>query len=1251
MASCKFFYIPLIFSLGIQTGLANAPSDSLADAGWKAWQLPDYALAENQFRGSIEADPANSRGYAGLALLKNFQEQYPECWEALEKFSGKEPNIYPYIFSFWQTLRFRLYRQLRNTDLLEYLAKLSDGGDDRGTLRAQADEALEDFYREKHDLSTANKYHDKIHAISDWLLLGPFENLSASGYDKVYPPELAFNRDTVYEGKGGVPAAWFPIASPVPSTWVDFTKHFGFKNSIFYANTFVYSPTKRRVYFRVGTSGSFQAFLNDEKILEYFDENNNDLDTYVAVTDLQEGWNRVLIKCGYSEIDKCNFLVRITDEHGGNIGGLRVSADAKSYIHKPSAPVTLLENPFEAYFKQQLDLYPDRGENYALLAQLYLRDDKAPQAERVLRSALSRWPRCPLFYTLLMEAYQRGKKTDEVEELVGKLSSIDGELPQVLNFKIGEALNNEEYQKVEDLLAQLRSHHYDPEFVYQVEMGLLGKEKEVDKLVSLAAEACAKYPLNWEFANLQALIESEIRHDPGKAAEVVGDYLSRSYGLTQVYTMANYYLKAGKLDEWESAMNDALEFAPTSTGYVYSMGLEYQLSKNFSKAEEAFHHALALCPNSAVYWSKLAEVYKSTGRIDEARTAYRTALKYDSRDFDAREALRELEGKKPIFAAFTSLNIDSLVNAAPDKKEYENDDAVILLDDAKRVVFEHGASMVANEMLVKVFDSRGIDAWKQYSISYNSYNEALAIEKAVTVKKDGTEVKADVSNGDVVFKSLEPNDCLYLKWKIKNYYSGMLAKHFWDTHSFNGFFPFRVSRYSLMVPNEAQFNHRTQFIDDSPTVRHTDEAVIYEWEAKNEPSIRYESGMPVLRDVGKMLFVSSVPSWDYISNWYSDLARTKTRSAAEVQDQVAALFDGKRNLSETEKVKTIYDYITENIRYSSVSFRQSAYVPQRARDVLVQRLGDCKDMATLCISMLNEAGVKAHFVLVNTWDNGFIGNILPGVEFNHCIVGVELKGGVKYIDLTGAYFSVGSVPPAVNGAFALAIEDTTQAPMHLALKQFDPSTIMRTSTAVLHNDNSMLFVCTTRRTGTPSAIMRYHYRGKSKDEQIKKLTEIISTDYPNIAVKDISIKDLDRLDTVLEDRQEFTVPQFISDVGSFKLIHLPWTDKLSLSEALSYETRKYPYVLRNSMDSLVETLDVQLPSGYALQEIPKSISLSCPAGTYSVEYKYAGGVIAAKRTFVTTKSIVNPDEYQGYKKFYNQALKEDNRQLLLGKTE
>ncbi len=1249
MTFFKATFVVLLLTVCFQTPQANAAPDTLVDAAWRAWQKPDYAQAERYFRTAVSADPSNERALLGLGLLENMQEKYSDCWDALRAVSPASPGKYAYLFSFWQTLRFRLKDQYKENGLLEYMKSLSDAADERGVLSAQVREALEEYYRERGDLNDANQWHDRIGAISDWMLTGPFENVSASGYDKNYAPEAEYNPSATYEGKGDVPASWFPIVSPVSNTWVDFTRHFPFRESIFYANTFVYVPAASDIHLRIGTSGSLRAFLNDEEMVACFDETNNDLDTYIVATRLQAGWNRLLIKCGCSEIQKCNFLVRITDEHGKQIQGLRVATAPQTYAHKPSAPKTVLENAFETFFKNQIDLHPDWPENYALIAQTYLRDDKAPQAELILRSALSRWPRCTLFHTLMLETYQRGNKQDEIDELRTKLSAIDDWLPATIGYRAGELLRNEEYDKLENLIADLKARNYDQETVYRILMELLGKRKEIDKLMTISAEAYARFPKNWEFCNLQAVIESEINHNPEKSASLIGDFLKVNYGSDQLNTQANYFLKAGKFAEWESAMKEALTLSPTATGYVYTMGLVYQLSKDYTKAEASFKHALELCPNSSLYWSKLAEVYKSTDRLEDAKSAYRTALRFDSRDFASREALRALENKKPVFSVFTTYSIDSLIRTAPESRAFPNDDAIILLDDTRRVVFEHGASMAMHESLVKVFNAKGIDAWKDYSIGYNAYNQDVIVEKAVTIKKDRTEVKADVDKGRIVFKSLEAGDCLYVRWKLKNYYNGMLARHFWDTHYINGFYPVAVDRYALVVPKGMQFTHLTQLAPDAPVIRQTEDGILYEWCSANEPAIQYEPGMPGLDDVGKVLFVSSLPSWEYVADWYSDLAKTKTRETFEIKEEVARLLEGKKGLTDEEKVKVIYDFITENIRYSSVPFRQSAYVPQTARDVLVQRLGDCKDVATLCIAMLNEAGVKAHYVLVNTWDDGFNWNVPPSIAFNHCIVGVELKNGVRNIDLTASNFALGSAPSIDKGAFALPIEQGRTHPVYLDEKQFSPNTIVRQSTAMVNEDNSLTMTCASTRSGEGSAGIRNRYRNKSAEERCKSLTEILSSTYPSVKVERVEVGNIDALNPRANDTSTYRVPQFLTDAGGFKLARMPWSDKLDPNGALSSDSRKFPYILQELDDTTTETLRLKLPQGYTLVEVPKPVKIANAVGEYSVVYKASRGEIVGTRVFVRKKTVLEPAEYLLYRSLYNEALREDGRQFLLRK--
>jgi hypothetical protein len=81
----------------------------------------------------------------------------------------------------------------------------------------------------------------------------------------------------------------------------------------------------------------------------------------------------------------------------------------------------------------------------------------------------------------------------------------------------------------------------------------------------------------------------------------------------------------------------------------------------------------------------------------------------------------------------------------------------------------------------------------------------------------------------------------------------------------------------------------------------------------------------------------------------------------------------------------------------------------------------------------------------------------------------------------------------------------------------------------------------------------------------------------------------------------------------------------------------------------METLNMTFPKGYTLDELPKSITLSNPVGEYTVTYKRTKGGLVCTRTMLYKKATVEPEEYSAFKEFFNDALREDNRQILLKK--
>jgi tetratricopeptide (TPR) repeat protein len=1222
-------------------------SKSFVNDGWKAWQKNDHGLVKENFLNAIKEDPKNTHAYWGLAFLYSLEAKQQDAWNTFKTVLDIEPNAYPYIYSI-MNLNCVYGKELSNPEIVEWYKKIMENPDYGGVLRAMANERLGKYYMSRHNFAEAEKCFSDINSIDDWMLIGPFDNISASGYDKAYPPETEFSPKKSYSGQNGIPAKWVKLIKPRNDRWIDFLRYYAQSNAVIYANTFVYSPTKQTVQLRIGTSGFLRAFVNDQLVIDVFDEYNNDLDTYIAEVELQEGWNRLLVKCGSAEISACNFLARITDARGNKIDGLKISSDKQKYGKANSAGSKMIPNFAEEYFRDKIKSKPDEPENYMLLAETYLRNDKAVDAEMVLNEAIRQFPDCMLFYHKIAEAYARSKKNDEMETAYEKIFSADKSIPDVLSYKIMQLLKNEDYDKAEEITKLLEQSAPESQELIAVKLETAGNRKQMDKVLEISRNACEKFPYEYQYAYLDAAIKYQKTKKTEDAVKVFQDYLKRNFSDDALYAISQFYLQGSDITNWEKYIDSLIAYEPVSPGFYYAKANTFYAMRDYDKAEREINKALEFCYNSPQYWTLLGEICRMKNEKDRAIEMLNNALIYNPANYEARDMIRELQGKKSLYQQFATEDINSLVKNSPSKEAYPNDDGLVLLNSMKRLVYEKGASESTQELLVKVFNKKGIDSYKEHWADCYS-NQQLIIEKAVTIKKDGSEIKADVSDDHIVFKSLEENDCIYIKHRIKNVFAGILAKYYWDSFNFSSSYPVKKASYSVLLENDSDFRYSAQNMSLKPEVKKTGEGSIYSWVLEDQPAVVEEYGMPELVDVGKVLNISNLPDWGVLVEWYSDLTKNKTRSDYEIKDQVKKLFEGRTSLSEEDKVRIIYDFITENIRYSSVSFRQSGLIPQRARDVLASKIGDCKDMATLCKAMLKEEGINSHYVLLSTIDNGRFENVLPSLLFNHCILAVETQKGEKFLDLTASNYPVKSLPILDINAFYLLIKPGVTSPGRIPSDCFQQSLSYRHTTVSISQEGSVQVKCNSRKTGLAGASFRDSFRFVDTTEAKEEMSKTLSRIFPNLKLLEYNCKNLNDFEEPVDFSYTFEAPGLLNETGNFSILRMPWLDELNPDYGFSYEKRQYPYYRLWPIDSLTEEIDINLPKGYEPMDKEQSAKFSSSFADYSLSTSYKDGVIHAKRIINFKNSLITPEDYSACKDFYNKVIKEDSKQVLLKK--
>ena len=136
---------------------------------------------------------------------------------------------------------------------------------------------------------------------------------------------------------------------------------------------------------------------------------------------------------------------------------------------------------------------------------------------------------------------------------------------------------------------------------------------------------------------------------------------------------------------------------------------------------------------------------------------------------------------------------------------------------------------------------------------------------------------------------------------------------------------------------------------------------------------------------------STFHSWEEIGAWYSNLERERRAPTAEVRAQADEIVRGQTN--DLDKIRALYEWVSRNIRYVSLSFGVGRYQPHAAAEVLQNRYGDCKDKTTLLEAMFEAEGFHGLPVLINS--KAEIDPDVPTpLQFDHAITFISLNGTI-----------------------------------------------------------------------------------------------------------------------------------------------------------------------------------------------------------------------------------------------------------------
>ena len=161
--------------------------------------------------------------------------------------------------------------------------------------------------------------------LTEWHLIGPFDNTDKKGFDVAYPPEMKVDLAAKYTGKMGE-VAWERHATEDEYGVLNIAKKTApHKGAVTYGYTTFATDKPRSIEIRLGTPNAWKLWVNGELVFardEY--HRGTQLDQYKVRAKLKSGTNAILIKVCQNEqteewAQDWKYQLRVCDSAGAAI--------------------------------------------------------------------------------------------------------------------------------------------------------------------------------------------------------------------------------------------------------------------------------------------------------------------------------------------------------------------------------------------------------------------------------------------------------------------------------------------------------------------------------------------------------------------------------------------------------------------------------------------------------------------------------------------------------------------------------------------------------------------------------------------------------------------------------------------------------------------------------------------------------------------------------------------------------------------
>jgi hypothetical protein len=468
--------------------------------------------------------------------------------------------------------------------------------------------------------------------------------------------------------------------------------------------------------------------------------------------------------------------------------------------------------------------------------------------------------------------------------------------------------------------------------------------------------------------------------------------------------------------------------------------------------------------------------------------------------------------------------------------------------------------------------------------------------------------------------------------------------------------PVVFARFDLTTPPGIEARYVVQGAPREPAILRHEEKTTLRWEVREEPALVIEPFGPAWQD--QVLAVRTAPtafaidgmqgamrSWRDFGLWYHRLNEGRTALPAVAKRDVLMLTADASDVR--EKIRRLYTYMQERTRYVSIQLGLGGWQAFDAAYVHQRGYGDCKALTNYLQALLAEAGIASYPALIRGGSRA--PRVLPDFpsnQFNHVILYVDPgDGDGVWLESTDQTAPLGHLGAFTEDRPALLVTpgggELVRTPRSLAAQN---QRVVDARVRLTPSGDATAEI-RSRHTGNEQDEIRQGVSNRSGAERDRWLYDYVNLPSFEVVASDFAAVEKRSPSVALSLR--LTLPRYAALTG--KRLFLPldllhrWTYVPPANERRTQSIEYFSYAFQHA-----DTIQYDLPEGFAIETIPDPIEIETPFLRYSARAELReDGILVYYRLATVTETSVPADSYDVFRESLRQIAQADRAQAVL----